>query len=62
MVKRLGWVIGVAACAASVLAQLRAYKAGPVTGIPYPDAMHIALTPMTDADLTAVAAYVATLK
>lgn len=48
--------------AASVLAQLRAYKAGPVTGIPYPDAMHIALTPMTDADLTAVAAYVATLK
>lgn len=48
--------------AASVLAQLRAYKAGPVTGIPYPDAMHIALTPMTDADLNAVAAYVATLK
>ncbi|MBX8465368.1 cytochrome c [Deinococcus sp. RIT780] len=48
--------------AASVLAQLRAYKSGPVTGIPYPDAMHIALTPMTDADLTAVATYVATLK
>lgn len=48
--------------AASVLGQLRAYKSGPVTGIPYPDAMHIALTPMTDADLTAVAAYVATLK
>ncbi|MCD0163097.1 cytochrome c [Deinococcus sp. 6YEL10] len=48
--------------AASVLAQLRAYKSGPVTGIPYPDAMHIALTPMTDADLNAVATYVATLK
>lgn len=48
--------------AASVLEQLRAYKSGPVTGIPYPDAMHIALTPMTDADLTAVATYVATLK
>ena len=48
--------------AASVLEQLRAYKSGPVTGIPYPDAMHIALTPMTDADLNAVATYVATLK
>lgn len=48
--------------AASVLGQLRAYKSGPVTGIPYPDAMHIALTPMTDADLNAVATYVATLK
>ncbi|GGR49110.1 cytochrome c [Deinococcus seoulensis] len=48
--------------AASVLEQLRAYKSGPVTGIPYPDAMHIALAPMTDADLNAVAAYVATLK
>ena len=48
--------------AASVLEQLRAYKSGPVTGIPYPDAMHIALTPKTDAALTAVATYVATLK
>ncbi|GAA0499080.1 c-type cytochrome [Deinococcus depolymerans] len=48
--------------APSVLTALRAYKAAPVTGIPYPDAMRIALGPMTDADLTAVAAYVATLK
>ncbi|UBV43406.1 c-type cytochrome [Deinococcus taeanensis] len=48
--------------AQSVLSALKAYKSMPVVGIPYPDAMRIALKPLSDADLSAVSAFVATLK
>ncbi|MVN87817.1 c-type cytochrome [Deinococcus sp. HMF7620] len=46
----------------AVLAALKEYRALPPVGIAYPDAMRIALQPMTDSDLAAVAAYVGTLK
>ncbi|BBN95487.1 cytochrome c, class I [Deinococcus grandis] len=48
--------------AASVLETLRAYHAMPPVGIAYPDAMRIAVKPLTDADMTAIAQFVATLK
>ncbi|MDR6216878.1 c-type cytochrome [Deinococcus soli (ex Cha et al. 2016)] len=48
--------------AASVLETLRAYHAMPPVGIAYPDAMRIAVKPLTDADMNAVAQFVATLK
>ena len=48
--------------AASVLETLRAYHAMPPVGITYPDAMRIAVKPLTDADMSAVAQFVATLK
>ncbi|MFC6658937.1 c-type cytochrome [Deinococcus multiflagellatus] len=47
---------------AATLAALKSYRAMPPVGIAYPDAMRIALKPMTDADLAAVSAYVGTLK
>lgn len=47
---------------AATLAALKTYRAMPPVGIAYPDAMRIALKPMTDADLAAVSAYVGTLK
>ncbi|PTA68229.1 c-type cytochrome [Deinococcus arcticus] len=47
---------------AATLAAMKTYRAMPPVGIAYPDAMRIALKPMTDADLAAVAAYVGTLK
>ena len=34
----------------------------PPVGIAYPDAMRIAVKPLTDADMNAVAQFVATLK
>lgn len=48
--------------AQSVLSALKEYKSMPVVGIPYPDAMRIALKPLSDTDLSAVSAFVATLK
>jgi cytochrome c553 len=48
--------------AASVLETLRAYHAMPPVGIAYPDAMRIAVKPLTDADMSTIAQFVATLK
>ncbi|AWT36112.1 cytochrome c [Deinococcus arenae] len=48
--------------AASVLATLKDYHAMPPVGIAYPDAMRIAVKPLSDADMSAVAQFVATLK
>ncbi|GGN35693.1 c-type cytochrome [Deinococcus daejeonensis] len=48
--------------AASVLETLRAYHAMPPVGIAYPDAMRIAVKPLNDADMTAIAQFVTTLK
>ncbi|NTX99938.1 c-type cytochrome [Deinococcus sp. JMULE3] len=48
--------------AASVLETLKAYHAMPPVGIAYPDAMRIAVKPLSDADMSAVAQFVATLK
>ncbi|GGR78775.1 c-type cytochrome [Deinococcus sedimenti] len=48
--------------AASVLATLKEYHSMPPVGIAYPDAMRIAVKPLSDADMQAVSAFVATLK
>ena len=41
---------------------LHEFKGAPGFGVPYPDAMRIALRPMTDADLKAVASYVSSMQ
>lgn len=41
---------------------LHEFKGAPGFGVPYPDAMRIALRPMTDADLKAVAAYISSMQ
>lgn len=48
--------------AQEVLATLKAYHAMPAVGIAYPDAMRIAVKPLSEADMQAVATFVSTLK
>lgn len=45
-----------------ISSELRKYRAMPAAGIAHPDAMRIAAKPLTDADIAALAAYVAGLK
>lgn len=48
--------------AANVLATLKEFHAMPPVGIAYPDAMRIAVKPLSETDMRAVADFVATLK
>ncbi|GGK93969.1 c-type cytochrome [Deinococcus radiotolerans] len=48
--------------AQEVLATLKTYHVMPAVGIAYPDAMRIAVKPLSEADMQAVATFVSTLK